>query len=75
MVDHVYGGQVHHPETKTSQKADCDVEYHERGVRKHLSADNAVMTRREGSNGVKDLRRMRAMMHDCVVNLNIHSRE
>ena len=46
MVDHVYGRQVHHAETKTSQKADCDVEYHERGVLKHLSADNVLLTRR-----------------------------
>ena len=46
MVDHVYGGQVHHAETKTSQKANCDVEYHERGVREHLSADNVLLTRR-----------------------------
>ena len=47
MVDHVYGRQVHHAETKTSQKANCDVEYHERGVREHLvSADNVLLTRR-----------------------------
>ena len=46
MVDHVYGRQVHQAETKTSQKANCDVEYHERGIREHLSADNVLLTRR-----------------------------
>ena len=76
MVDHVYGRQVHHAETKTSQKANCDVEYHERGVREHLvSADNVLMTRRAVMVHIKGLRKMRAMMYGCVVNLNIHSRE
>jgi len=37
MVDYVHSRQVHHAKAKTSQKTDCDVEYHERSVVKHLT--------------------------------------